>query len=328
MGDQPRPCGAARASRPHPGPPHPGPPHPGPPHPGLQPDTAAGEAVLAAAVEAYQAAMGPRLIAVYALGSLAHGGFSPLVSDVDVGLILAGPLRPLDRRAVGRAAAVVRGGGTDLHERLSVFWGTPQTLRGQRRGGRFPPLDRLDLIEHGRLLTGRDARAGLPRPGQPELLTAGARFALAYLAGTGPPGVAGGPARLRGLAAGRRLDGGPLAEIRTPALLAGRGPRRLTRVVLFPVRFLFTAQTGQAGPVTVAAGRYLAGSQAAAAELVSAALSWRYQPPSGPAAEVLLERHLVPLYVEYLDDQIPRLLAAGQPGLAGGLRRWRARLLS
>jgi hypothetical protein len=33
-----------------------------------------------------------RLIAGYALGSLAHGGFSPLVSDVDLGLILEDPV--------------------------------------------------------------------------------------------------------------------------------------------------------------------------------------------------------------------------------------------
>ena len=36
-----------------------------------------GEAVLVRAVAAYRAALGSRLIAGYALGSLAHGGFSP-----------------------------------------------------------------------------------------------------------------------------------------------------------------------------------------------------------------------------------------------------------
>ena len=59
---------------------------------GQQTDTYQGEAVLAAAVYAYRAALGSRLIAGYALGSLAHGGFSPLVSDVDLGLILQDPL--------------------------------------------------------------------------------------------------------------------------------------------------------------------------------------------------------------------------------------------
>lgn len=43
-----------------------------------------GEAVLARAVSAYRAALGSRLIAAYALGSLAHGGFSSLVSGPEV----------------------------------------------------------------------------------------------------------------------------------------------------------------------------------------------------------------------------------------------------
>jgi hypothetical protein len=50
--------------------------------------TELGEAVLARAVPAYRAALGSRLIAGYTLGSLAHGGFSALVSDADLGLIL------------------------------------------------------------------------------------------------------------------------------------------------------------------------------------------------------------------------------------------------
>ena len=47
--------------------------------------------MLAKAVSAYRDALGARLIAGYALGSLAHGGFSQLVSDVDLGLILQDP---------------------------------------------------------------------------------------------------------------------------------------------------------------------------------------------------------------------------------------------
>ena len=58
-----------------------------------QPDTHQGEVVLVRAVTAYRAVLGSRLIAGYALGSLAHGGFSPLVSDVDLGLILEDPVR-------------------------------------------------------------------------------------------------------------------------------------------------------------------------------------------------------------------------------------------
>ena len=142
-----------------------------------------GEAVLVRAVAAYRAALGSRLIAGYALGSLAHGGFSPLVSDVDLGLILEDPVRATDRMTIRTVAGSVRAGGSALDQRLSVFWGTPATLRGQRRGGRFPPLDRLDLLDYGRLLTGTDARSAVARPDRTELLVAGAEFALGYLGG-------------------------------------------------------------------------------------------------------------------------------------------------
>ena len=161
------------------------------------PDAYLGEAVLARALSAYRAALGSRLMAGYALGSLAHGGFSPLVSDVDLGLILQDPLRTKDRMTIRRVARTVRAGGSALDERLSVFWGTPATLRGQVKGGRFPPLDRLDLLDYGRLLTGLDARSGVVRPDRAELLVAGAEFALGYLGGGAKL-----PGRVRGWAPG------------------------------------------------------------------------------------------------------------------------------
>ena len=209
-----------------------------------------------------------------------------------------------------------------LDERLSVFWGTPATLRGQRRGGRFPPLDRLDLLDYGRLLTGRDARSAVARPGHAELLVAGAEFALGYLGG-----AAKRSERLRGWARLRRQDD-VLDEIRMPSRLVSRGPRRLTKIVLFPVRFLFTADTGQVGTNTLAAEHYLASEQAPAAELVTAALTWRSAAPADDEAIALVSREVIPLYVQYLDDHIARLHAAGQYRLAGRFQRWRSRLLA
>jgi hypothetical protein len=274
-------------------------------------DVELGEAVLARAMRAYRTALGPRLVAGYALGSLAHGGFSALVSDVDLGLILDDPLRAADRLTIRRVARSVRAGGSALDQRLSVFWGTPATLSGQDRGGRFPPLDRLDLLEYGRLLAGRDVRAAVARPGPEELLVAGAEFALGFL-GASPVFFA------------RRTV---LAEIRSPARLIARGPRRITKVVLFPVRFLFTAATGQVGTNALAAEHYLA-SAAPARALVAAALAWRLEPPAADEASALLSRELVPLYVHYLDDHIERLRAIDRDRLAVRFRRWRSRLLA
>jgi hypothetical protein len=283
-----------------------------------------GEAVLEQAVAAYREALGARLVAGYALGSLAHGGFSPLVSDVDLALILRDPRRVSDRRTIRTVARAVRAGGPAIAGRLSVFWGTPSTLAGQARGGRFPPLDRLDLLEHGRLLSGQDVRHRVARPGQAELLAGGAEFALGYLAGDRRA-----PDRARDWARGHLRGASALAEIRTPSLLVSRGPRRLTKIVLFPARFLFTAQTGRVGTNTLAAEHYCAGTHRPAADLVTAALAWRTEPPADDrAAAALLGRGLVPLYVQYIDDHIARLRAAGQHRLAGRFQRWRARLLS
>jgi len=274
--------------------------------------TEQGHAVLAEAVTAYKQDLGERLIAAYSLGSLSHGGFSPLVSDVDLALILADPLRPTDSL---RVAAVARGvkkaNGSALHDRLSVFWGTPSSLAGQVPGGRFPPLDRLDLLEHGRLLWGEDARSGLAPPGRDELLVAGAIFALEHLAGL----VIGSPHERDGKALGSLLG-------------TRQGVRRLTKLVLFPVRFLFTAETGQVATYGDAVEHHLAADVCPGAELVAAALTWRRMPPENYEVVLsLLEAGMVPLYLHYIDDQRARLAALRRHDLAEAFGQWRRRLL-
>jgi hypothetical protein len=269
-----------------------------------QADTRLGEVVLDRAVTAYRAALGSRLIAAYALGSLAHGGFSPLVSDVDLGLILDDPVGPEDQVTIDTVSRSVRAGGSALEQRLSVFWGTSATLQGRGPGGRFPPLDRLDLLDHGRLLTGTDVRSAVARPERTELLVAGAQFALGY------------------------LGDDVLTEIRTPSRLVSRGPRRVTKIVLFPVRFLFTAKTGQVGTNSSAARHYLASPDVPATSLVTAALAWRLEPPAGDGAIALLSRELIPLYLHYVDDHIARLRAIDHHRLADSFERWQSRLLA
>jgi hypothetical protein len=269
-----------------------------------------GESVLAEAAAAYRVALADRLLAAYALGSLAHGGFSELVSDIDLGLIVSDPRLPHDDATIQVVADAERSKGSALHERLSVFWGTPSTLRGHQDGGRFPALDRLDLIENGRLLAGTDdARSGLPRPGVSKLLVTGAEFALNRLAGVRPAGE------------------DAIEEIRCPDLLVARGVRRLTKLVLFPVRFLYTAATGRAGTNERAVARYLGDGQAPSSTLVAAALAWRSAPADEAAAAVLLRDQMVPLYLHYITDHIERLDSLGEIELARAFRDWRDRLV-
>jgi hypothetical protein len=284
-----------------------------------------GETVLTEAAEAYRVALGDRLVAAYALGSLAHGGFSELVSDIDLGLIVRDPLEPQDAETIWAAADTEKRKGSALHERLSVFWGTPATLRGEQNGGRFPALDRLDLIENGRLLAGSDgARLGLPRPSAGELLITGAEFALDYLAGVRRPGAL--PAE--GLGSMRRAGEDAIEEILSPDLLLARGVRRVTKLVLFPVRFMYTAATGRVGTNDAAVARYLRDDQAPSIGLVAAAFDWRRAPPRDrAAASELLREQMLPLYLYYIDDHLERLCSVGEVGLACAFREWRSLLV-
>ena len=255
-----------------------------------------GERVLADAVEAYRVALGGRLVAAYALGSLAHGGFSELVSDIDLGLIISDPPLPADASMIQVVADAEKSRGSALHERLSVFWGTPATLRREREVGIVQSeggFDRLDLIENGRLLFGADdARAGLPRPGVRDLIVTGAEFALDRLAGLRR--LPGAPAQAALEAAGE----GAIEEILCPEVLIAHGVRRLTKLVLFPVRFLYTAATGRVGTNDAAAAWYRIDRKAPSTRLVAAALEWRTIPPADEAnAALLLREQMVPLYL-------------------------------
>jgi hypothetical protein len=283
-----------------------------------------GECVLAEAAEAYRAAFGGRFLAAYALGSLAHGGFSELVSDIDLGLILRDPIEPGDEETIQAISVAERRKGAPLHERLSVFWGTPATLRSNRPGGRFPALDRLDLIENGRLLAGSDVRRDLPRPATSELLIAGAEFALDYLAGTPHSSHGAGDA----LGSRGHTGTGVIEEIRSPDTLLAHGVPRTTKLVLFPVRFLCTAATGQVGTNPAAVAWYLDDTTRPSTALVAAALAWRTDPPTDdPRAKLLLREQILPLYSYYITDHIARLTALPAIELARAFQDWHDRLL-
>jgi len=91
--------------------------------------------------EHFKSQLGAALVEVYKLGSLAHGGFSNIYSDIDVGLLLncaEAPARMAELIAEAKTIDVEYG------KKLSVFWGNPEFA-----WGRCPNLDRLDLLDHG-----------------------------------------------------------------------------------------------------------------------------------------------------------------------------------
>jgi hypothetical protein len=163
----------------------------------------------------------------------------------------------------------------------------------------------------------------LSRPSADELLITGAQFALEYLAG-----IRVNPTSDNELGSMRPAGDDAVEEILNPQALFARGVRRVTKLVLFPVRFLYTAASGEVGTNDAAVAHYLRDEQVPSKPLVAAALDWRTAAPSDeePAAE-LLRKHMVPLYVHFIDDHIRRLNSLGEAGLVAALGEWRDRLV-
>ncbi len=215
-------------------------------------DAAAARALADTLKADLRARLGPRLNAVYLLGSLARGGFSPVTSDIDVGAVLLDPLQSSDAAAIDASAEHARHRHPEVDNPLSVFWGSIASLNGQAPGGRFPPFDRLDLIEHGELLAGTDVRGSLRVPDYAELVGASAEFA-----------------------AGDALLGPLRAALVDIATLTRAGPRAVSKLVLFPVRFLFLLHTGRVAANAESASHYIERYPPPGAELVAAAMHMR-----------------------------------------------------
>jgi hypothetical protein len=260
-----------------------------------------GEFVLAQAVELAASAFGKRLVAAYALGSLAHGGFSVHVSDVDLGLVLGDPLEDGDAARIETIVTDLRAGGAPLADRLSLFWGTLATLSGAAAGGRYPPVDRLDLKEFGRLIVGTDIREELSPPTLRELVVSAAQLAVKSL-----------------------LTPQASAALLNPLQLIEAGVRTLTKRILFPVRFVYTARTGQIGRNEAAMEYFTSAESGPAAALARKGFEWRYEPPDPGDPEVLeiVRRGLLPLYRLFAQDYEARLQGYGELELALAFRKW------
>src|SRR5437879_11172922 len=104
-----------------------------------------------------QAELGSELLGAYLIGSLAHGGFSARYSDVDMALVTEAGLSPQMLDRVRSEAAAL---SADWGPKLSVFWTDRHFSLG-----RFPPLDRIDYLDHAVVLMERER----VRPVRPSL---------------------------------------------------------------------------------------------------------------------------------------------------------------
>ncbi len=104
--------------------------------------------------------LAPSVVDVYKLGSLAHGGFSDVYSDIDVGVLLdcaEPPARMTDAITAAKELHL------DYGSKLSIFWGNPDFA-----WGRLPVIDRLDLLDHGVPLL-HDHKPAFDRPAAAEV---------------------------------------------------------------------------------------------------------------------------------------------------------------
>jgi hypothetical protein len=161
----------------------------------------------------WQEMLGVDLLGAYMIGSAAHAGFSWRYSDIDMALVTAGELSAtmLDRM---RGAAVAL--SSDLGAKVSIFWADRFFSRG-----RFPPLDRIDYLDHAIVLIERER----VRPARPTL-----GEIRHYLRGT--PSASWVECAQRFAAA---------------AALEPKDRKAYLRTLLYPARLCFSWMTGRMG---------------------------------------------------------------------------------
>jgi hypothetical protein len=174
------------------------------------PDRAAALSFVHDVVQLWERHLKQRLVGFYLIGSLAHGGYSARYSDIDMMLIAEDPLAADERDLVHSKAAAH---SSVLAARLSLFW-ADSTFSA----GRFPPLDRIDYLDHAVVLLERRRI----RPARPTL------------------------AEVREYLGGEPLRRWSQQAVHFSALeeLGVDDYRRYLRTLLYPARFLYSWDTG------------------------------------------------------------------------------------
>jgi hypothetical protein len=199
----------------------------------------------AGAMAAYwQETLGAGLLGVYLIGSLAHDGFNRRYSDIDLALVSEDGLTDAMIEGMGAHAAAI---APDLAPKLSLFWTDREFIKG-----RFPPLDRIDYLEHAVALVERLA----VRPTRPTL-----EEVRAYLEGR--------PFEVWAERA---------AHFATLDRLEASDHKPYLRAHLYPARFVFSWMTGDIASNDTAVG-YLGENAPDGLDvaLIGQALSCRHQ---------------------------------------------------
>jgi hypothetical protein len=103
----------------------------------------------------WQEALGTELLGAYVIGSAAHAGFNWRYSDLDIALVTVAGLSPQAHDSLRSEAVAL---SADWGSKVSVFWTNRHFSLG-----RFPPLDRIDYLDHAVVLMERECIRP-PRP--------------------------------------------------------------------------------------------------------------------------------------------------------------------
>lgn len=249
-----------------------------------------------------QDAFGVRCASVYIMGSLARGGFSEVASDIDIGIIIGGKLEEDDQSIVEEIQYKVIKKYSNVNNNISIFWGTIESINGLVDAGRYPPFDRLDLIDHALLLSGADVRDQLIKPPKKELEVASAEFSIDYL---------GSKERVR--------------EFMNCDLITKKGTVYVTKTILFPARFLYLEKTGEIAGNDVSYKYYIDNFSGDDAELVRNGYQWRLSslPEDSDSVTKDLNKGLVKLYHNFIDIYSKKMESYGLHDLNERLMEWK-----
>lgn len=230
----------------------------------------------------------PHARSAFVIGSVARGGFSPVVSDLDLVLIMKHKTAA-SKAAIASSVRECQDQGMFLADRLSVFYATRECLQqlpsndevvnavrlpDKELTNRFPMYDRIDFIDNGVMLFGEESeRRFAVRPSMDVVALESGSFALA---------------RLRPMFTAKKL-----ADL---VHLQAEGTRMVSKSVLFPARLLCTLETGELAHNDVTLDHFTSTRQGDAAQLVA-------------VAHALRESDLVQMPPELLTSSLVRLWA-------------------
>src|SRR6202163_1027169 len=164
-------------------------------------------------VPRWQEALGTELLGAYVIGSAAHAGFNWRYSDLDIALVTAAGLSAQMHDSIRSEAVAL---SADWGPKVSVFWADRHFSLG-----RFPPLDRIDYLDHAVVLMEREC----VRPARPTL-----EEIRHYLRGAP---LANWAHCARNFAAAERLE--------------PKDRKAYLRTLLYPGRFCYSWMTGLMG---------------------------------------------------------------------------------